>query len=173
MCDGVSLNCFACGGGGIITEDGRAAPWLLRGRQGAGEQSMQTHQETISPSKSLIPKSLTSKAPNPMTVCRFCAASVRVSKIERHIAERCPKATAVAKLTEKDKVKTPIAGIQSHSDGEEVLEVEMEHPYLKAALYQEFSDPYDDSKGWGHSFRDNGAFGSYPGHDGYGDESFS
>jgi hypothetical protein len=41
----------------------------------------------------------------------------------------------------------------------------------EAVFYQEGSDSNDVSKGWGHSFRDNGAFGSHPGCDDYGDES--
>lgn len=41
----------------------------------------------------------------------------------------------------------------------------------EARFKQDSSDLMDGSKGWGWSFRDNGAFGSFPGFDDYGDES--
>ena len=34
-----------------------------------------------------------------------------------------------------------------------------------------YADARDASKYWGHHFRDNGAFGSYPVHDDFGDEA--
>lgn len=100
---------------------------------------------------------------------------VRRDRLVRH-QTRCParkdntpapvraETRVVADPTRKATLPAPGHGTDTARDGA---------PGKKKASPEDlgYADPRDASKGWGHHFRDHGRFGSFPVHDGYGDEA--
>jgi hypothetical protein len=106
--------------------------------------------------------------------CIGCGAMLRQDRLARH-QDRCPasKRTALAKNPAEVSKSPPARDVPAHEVRGQTATVRKITTGPKAAPPEDLghADPRDASKYWGHHVRDHGRFGSYPVHDGYGDEA--
>jgi hypothetical protein len=99
------------------------------------------------------------------TKCPHCDCTLKLKNLVRHI-KKCPKASN----KEIPKTKDILVIKQKAKGSEKTIHIEPQKSGTVPDHLGSF-DKYDASKGWGQAYRDSGKFGSYPIHDGFGDES--
>jgi hypothetical protein len=106
--------------------------------------------------------------------CQYCGAAVKAARLTRHLG-RCPRRPAQSRrsplpgapVVPRDSIAQAKAGTHGRERPNAVTAVHRGVPPEDLG----HADPRDASKYWGHHVRDHGRFGSYPVHDGYGDEA--
>ena len=105
----------------------------------------------------ISPLSLTLEHPELDWLRRRLAEPARDFLPDYDVANTQKESTKIRRETQKASLKSAAERLKT--------------TYEEAAFYQEGADKADGSRHWGQSWRDNGAFGSHPGFDDYGDES--
>jgi hypothetical protein len=108
------------------------------------------------------------KEPGKMTTCSHCGCPLKITNFRKHLG-RCPKYLKNAGSRVKSQAR--ISDTTRHPKAfHSIAEAKKADPRTGFAHANAF-DPIDVTKGYAHSFRENGKYGSHPLHDGMDDES--
>lgn len=105
-----------------------------------------------------------------LVTCPQCNARVKSKKIAKHMRAKCPK--RMARSSGSDRRRTQ-RGSASPNNAFSRLETGQPSSVKKRALHDQVHgrDRGDATRGYAHSYREQGRFGSHSSHDGFDDES--
>lgn len=111
-----------------------------------------------------------------LIACPHCKAQVRQDRLEKHVmkvhsAIRKELSHSAGPSKPKANSNPQHAPVMPHKPGKPVQDAILDDSNRDIVSSYELDSIYDGSRGWGHAWRDNGSYGSYPGFDGMDDES--